>query len=326
MKIGNIQVDHPFILAPLAGITDSTYRRLMKRHGASVVISELISANAIHHTSLKTMDIMEFTEEERPIGIQIFGSEENLLLQAALCAQDKGADFIDINLGCSVPKVVKKGSGAALTHDLKKLTHILETLKKHLQIPLTIKIRLGWNENKQNAQEVTHIAQETGLNWVAIHGRYSEQMYSGLANWNAIAEIKANSTIPIIGNGDITTPEIALQRLQASKVDALMIGRACTVNPFIFQQMLQYYQTGTYNIPTEQDLQNLIQEHKQLMQQEYHPMQILTLGRKYFSWYAAGKKDCRRFRNELFRTQDLEKFWNIVETYFTPKQENNMGK
>lgn len=316
IKLNDITLEHPFILAPMAGITDSPFRRLMKKYGCSAEISELISSNAIHYTSAKTFDIMEFTEEERPIGIQIFGSEEDLLLQAALCVQERGADFVDLNLGCSVPKVVKKGSGAALARDLDKLAHILETLHKNLRIPLTIKIRLGWNEDNKNAKEVVHIAQETGVNWVAIHGRYSEQMYSGVADWESIGEIKATSTIPIIGNGDILTPEQANEYLTKYKVDAVMIGRACIHTPFIFQQSKELYTTGTYTPATEKDLSKLIKEHRELMEREYHPKQILTLGRKYFSWYASGLPDCRKFRDDLFRTQDLPTFWQLVETYF----------
>lgn len=225
----------------MAGITNSPFRRLMKRHGNPLVISELVSANGIQYASKKTFDLLHFHEEERPVGLQIFGEDEERLCFAAREIERRGADFVDLNLGCPVPKVVKSGAGSAMCRNPIQLGKILQAMVKSVKIPVTIKIRTGWDATTRNALEVVQAAQDAGVAWVAVHGRTRAQAYTGLADWDFIGELKARSRFCIIGNGDILTPETALKRYLEYGVDAVMIGRGALRNPFIFEQCEDLY-------------------------------------------------------------------------------------
>ena len=200
ISLGPFQVDHPFLLAPMAGITNSPFRRLMRKMGSSIVISELISANGYHHGSEKTIQMFNFHDDERSVGIQIFSEYPENLCAAAQYVEKTGADFVDLNLGCPVPKVVKKGAGSAMCRDPIGLGKVLKKIKSSIRIPLTIKIRTGWDSESINAHEVVRVAAESGVSWVAVHGRTRAQGYQGEADWDYIGEVKAKSTIPIIIN------------------------------------------------------------------------------------------------------------------------------
>ncbi len=317
IHIGKFELENPFFLAPMAGITDSPFRRIMRRRKASLTISELLSATAIHYDNEQTCEMAEFEEEERPIGLQIYGSECDLLCRAAQFAQRQGADFVDLNLGCSVPKVVKKGGGAALARDVKKLAHILESLVRSVQIPVTIKIRLGWDENSHTAAEIIQAATDSGIMWVTVHGRTSNQGYSGLANWEKIGELKQKSSIPIIGNGDIIHPEMAVDFLKKYGVDGIMIGRFAPRNPFIFEQCHSLWCGETYHIPTCQDYFQLLSEHRQTLEKIYDPDYATIFIRKYLIWYTTGFSGCHRFRAEIFRIKNWEEIWKFAQDFFS---------
>lgn len=229
---------NPLVLAPMAGITDSAFRSFMKEMGASIVVTELISATGTQYQSARTLKLMDFTPDQYPVGIQLFGEDPAIMAHAAQVAESRGCNFIDLNFGCPVPKVVKKGGGSAILRDLKALETMIRTVKSAIQIPLTIKIRTGWDQNSRNASEVTHIAYNEGVSWVAIHGRTRAQGYSGEADWDFIREVKAQSPLPILGNGDLNTPQMVEKRLKESGCDGVMIGRGCLKNPFIFQETL----------------------------------------------------------------------------------------
>jgi nifR3 family TIM-barrel protein len=186
VKLGPLSIDSPFILAPMAGITNSPFRRLMRRRGSSVVVSELVSANGIRYSSQKTIELLKFHEEERPVGLQIFGDDHQNLIDAAKFIEERGASFVDINMGCPVPKVVSKGGGSAMCRDLPLLAKLLNGLVAAVKIPVTIKIRTGWDEHSVNALDVVRVAEDCGVAWVAIHGRTRAQGYSGLADWDLI--------------------------------------------------------------------------------------------------------------------------------------------
>ena len=186
--------EHPFLLAPMAGVTDSLFRLLMKKQGAGIVTSEFVSAKALSHNNEKTKKMMEFLEEERPIGIQIFGQETEALIQAARSVEQLGADFVDLNLGCPVKKIVKGGSGAALLKEPEKLKKILRGIKNNIQIPLTIKIRTGWDQQSRNALDIVRLAHDEGVTWVTIHGRTRSQAYTGKADWDYIAKVKSGKS------------------------------------------------------------------------------------------------------------------------------------
>src|SRR6478736_3740759 len=236
VKLGPFDIEHPFILAPMAGITNSPFRRLMRRRQSALVVSELVSATGIEYASQKTFDLLRFHEEERVVGLQIFGEETEHLVKACQYVEKQGADFVDLNLGCPVPKVVKKGAGSAMCRDPISLGKTLEAMVKSVKIPVTIKIRTGWDSETKNALDVVKAATDAGVRWVAIHGRTRAQGYSGDADWDFIGNIKAKSSIPIIGNGDIATGEQAVARVRDYGVDAVLIGRGALRNPFIFEQ------------------------------------------------------------------------------------------
>ena len=316
IELGPFQLDHPFILAPMAGITHSPFRQLMRRQGSALVISELVSANGIEYAGARTLDLLRFQESERRIGLQIFGETTELLCKAAQYIERLGADFVDLNLGCPVPKIVKKGAGSAMCRDPLTLGKTLEALVKSVQIPVTIKIRTGWDAQTKNALEVVKVAADAGVRWVAIHGRTRAQGYSGLADWDLIGDVKAKSSIPILGNGDVTTPEIAVERMRTYGVDALMIGRGALRNPFIFKQTLALWHGQTYLPAEPEDYIKLIDELKLLLEVGSTPRSVMVHARKFLAWFSAGFPGCHEFRSKLFSIPEPEALWGESRKFF----------
>jgi len=232
-------MDNPFILAPMAGITDMPFRRLMKRMGAGSVISEFVSAHAVKHSSPRNERYLAFHEEERPVGIQLFGGDATVLADAAKVLEGRGVDFVDINLGCPVPKVTRKGGGSAWLCRPVELGQMLREVKAAITIPLTIKIRLGWDQDQLNYGEVLKIARNEGVRWVAIHGRTRTQGYAGHADWTHMTAAAAEGLVPVIGNGDIVSGPLAAARLFEFGGEGVMIGRGALKNPWIFQEAVE---------------------------------------------------------------------------------------
>lgn len=230
---------NPFILAPMAGITDMPFRRLMSKMGVGCVISEFVSAHALIQSQKKRDRYLSYHDDERPVGIQLFGDTPEALAEAAKIVEDTGVDFVDINMGCPVPKVTKKGGGSAWLTRSNELGDMLRQVRSAIKIPLTIKIRTGWDMQNLNAKEVVHIAAEEGIAWVAIHGRTRTQGYSGHADWALIRDVAQSSKIPIIGNGDIVSGPLAAARLLESGCAGVMIGRGALKNPWIFQEAVE---------------------------------------------------------------------------------------
>lgn len=307
---------NPFLLAPMAGITDSVFRHYMRRQGAGIVISELISANGLLYDSDKTKALMRFCEEERPVGIQIFGEDENALVNAAQYVEGLGADFVDINLGCPVKKVVKKGAGSALLKEPLKLQQIFRSIKNKITIPLTIKIRTGWDHDNKNALEITNIAFNEGVTWVAIHGRTRSQGYEGVADWDYIAGVKRNSPLPIIGNGDITSAALAVGRLNDSGCDGVMIGRGCLKNPWIFRQSLELYYGEKVSALSDHYM-GLFHYIKEEGEQYYDEKYLMLQLRKLGAWYSAGLPGSSQFRKDIFAVRTVEDTFALIETYYT---------
>lgn len=306
---------NPFVLAPMAGITDHAFRTFMKKLDTSVVVTELVSANGIEYKSERTMKLMSFDETQRPVGIQLFGEEPEIIARAAQVAQAEGCDFVDLNFGCPVPKVVKKGAGSAMLKDPVALQKVLSTVKAAIQIPLTIKIRTGWDANTRNAIEVCNIAYNEGIEWVAIHGRTRAQGYSGLADWDFIAEVKSKAKLPILGNGDILTPRQANLRLAQSGCDGVMIGRGCLKNPFIFMDALSMWRgeavkevkrdyVGLFN-----SLQNEIVAH---CDEHITGIQL----RKFAAWFSTGYSGAAQFRKNLFQSKSNEEIMTLANEFF----------
>lgn len=310
---------NPFVLAPMAGITDQPFRSFMREMGAGVVVTELVSATGLRYSSDKTKKLMSFTEDQRPIGVQIFGENLEHMADAAKYIQDQGADFVDINFGCPVPKVVKKGAGSACLRDLNSLREVVHAVKSAIQIPLTIKIRTGWDENSKNSHEVTRIAKEEGVEWVAIHGRTRAQGYAGLADWDFIKDVKAKSPVPIIGNGDITSAKKALSRLEESGCDGVMIGRGCLKNPWIFQEAMALREGKTLQI--EKNFSKVLEKLYEHFSDFYEERLVLLQMKKFSMWFSAGYPSSSQFRKNIFRINDkAEVLGNIYEYFGTLSQ------
>lgn len=315
-RLGPFELEHPFILAPMAGITNSPFRRLMRRRKTAMVISELVSANGIEYGGQKTLDLLKFHEEERPVGLQVFGEEPELLCKAAQLIEKLGADFVDLNMGCPVPKVVKKGAGSAMCRDLVSLSKTLRTLVESVKIPVTIKIRTGWDQESKNALEVVRVAAEAGVVWVAIHGRTRAQGYSGEADWEMIGNVKAKSPIPIIGNGDVNTAEVAMERYHTYGVDAVMIGRGALRNPFLFEQAFALWKGESYEIPSAERYVELVMEQRGLLDETFAPRAAMIHARKFLAWYSSGFPGCHEFRSKVFAIPDPDQLWEETRRFF----------
>ena len=306
---------NPFVLAPMAGITDHAFRTFMKKLDTSVVVTELVSANGIEYKSERTMKLMSFDSSQRPIGIQLFGEEPEVIARAAQVAEAEGCDFVDLNFGCPVPKVVKKGAGSAMLKDPVALQKVLSTVKSAIKIPLTIKIRTGWDANTRNALEICNIAYNEGIEWVAMHGRTRAQAYSGLADWDFITDVKAKAKVPIIGNGDILTPRQANLRLKQSGCDGVMIGRGCLKNPFIFMDALSLWR-GETSKQVQRDyvslFNNLRSEIVAHCDEHITGIQL----RKFAAWFSTGYPGAAQFRKNLFQSKCNEEIVSLANEFF----------
>ncbi|MFM8269465.1 MAG: tRNA dihydrouridine synthase DusB [Pseudomonadota bacterium] len=302
--------DIRYVLAPMAGITDTVFRLLMRKMGSQAVISELLSAEGLVRGGERTRQMMQFDERERPVGIQIFGSNIATMTEAAKIVQEEGADFVDINFGCPVKKVVCDGSGSAWLRNPEKMGELLSALKATLRIPLTIKVRTGWDEQNRNVQDVVKVAAQSGVSWVAIHGRTRAQGYSGFADWEMIREVARTSSIPIIGNGDIISAEQAKRKVEEGYSHAVMIGRGALKNPWIFQEILETEGTTTY------DLISLIHEHFELaIEKKDRDRAFLSL-KKFMGWYAAGYPYSSAFRGSIFQTNNVDELRKLALDFF----------
>lgn len=304
-RVGDVR----FVFAPMAGISDTVFRLLMREMGAELVVSELLSAEGLVRGGKKTREMLEFDSRERPVGIQIFGSSPQIMAEAAKIVQGEGADFVDINFGCPVKKVVCDGGGAAWLKDPVKLGELLSTVKSALRIPLSIKIRTGWDDSSRNAKEVVNVAAQEGIAWVAIHGRTRAQGYEGRADWDLIREISQSSPIPIIGNGDVITAQRALDHIQRGDCHAVMIGRGALKNPWIFQQILGQ--------EPDRDFTKLIGRHFQIAEEKKDSKRAFLSLKKFMAWYASGFPHCSQFRSEIFKTHDLDELKRLSYGYFS---------
>ena len=307
---------NPFVLAPMAGITDHAFRTFMKSMDAGIVVTELISAHGIEFGSERTLRLMSFDETQRPVGIQLFGEDPEILGRAAQVAEEKGADFVDLNFGCPVPKVVKKGAGSAMLKDLPAMRKVLSAIKKSVKIPVTIKIRTGWDGNTRNALEVCELAADEGMTWVAIHGRTRAQGYSGWSDWDFITEIKSKSRIPIIGNGDIHSPTQAIQRLKQSGCDGVMIGRGCLKNPTIFRQALHQWKNPAAEPLKVVSYLEILSGLRQSLETYAEPHLITLQMKKFAAWFSSGYSGASQFRKEIFQCKSNEETMESIFRFF----------
>ena len=302
---------NPFLLAPMAGVTDFPFRSFMREMGCGIITTELVSAKSLQMRNERSNKLMSFNEGQRPIGVQIFGEELASLGDAAQIVEQSGADFIDLNFGCPVSKIVKKGAGSAVLKDLSFLRKILKTVKKFISIPVSIKVRTGWNHQSRNSHEITKIAYDEGIIWFTIHGRTRAQAYSGQADWAYITEVKRQSPIPVIGNGDLTKVEQILKLKKESHCDGMMIGRGCLKNPWIFQEV------NNNTKASKKSYMNILSRLKYHLESFYDEKMFLLQYKKFSAWYSTGFPDSTHFRKTVFQSRNKEEVLNLVESYFS---------
>ncbi len=317
LKIGNITLDNNIILAPMAGVSDLPFRLLCREQGAGLVCMEMISAKAIYYHNRNTESLLEIHPGEMPVSLQLFGSDPGVLSEMAKRIEELPFAFLDFNMGCPVPKVVNNGEGSALMRDPCLVEEILTALVKAVKKPVTVKIRKGFDEAHVNAVEIARIAEGCGVAAVAVHGRTREQYYSGRADWDVIGEVKAGVHIPVIGNGDVDSPEKAAELLRWTGCDGVMIGRASRGNPWIFREVKSYLETGDIPPrPSCAEKKGMILRHAQLLFQYKGEYTAVREMRKHLSWYTAGMPHSARFRQTINAMESMEELCRGVEQIF----------
>jgi tRNA-dihydrouridine synthase B len=315
LRIRDVTIRPAAILAPMAGITDTVFRRFIKRlGGCGLIMTEFVSSEGMMRQNLKSKRYLYYTEEERPISAQIFGADAEHLADAAREIQDLGFDFIDLNLGCPAKKVVKCG-GSGLLRDLPALGKILASIRAAVSIPFTIKIRIGWDENEIVAVPVAKMAEDCGVEAMAIHGRTRLQGFSGRARWEVIRDVKASVRIPVVGNGDVMRPEDAQALREETSCDAVMIGRAAPTNPWIFRQMAEYFSTGSYTVPSEADRYQLIRDYYAMLVEEEMPGAIGKM-KQFASWFTHGVREGATLRRTVQSATDARQVLERVDAFF----------
>lgn len=324
-KIGNVCIENQVVLAPMAGICNSSFRRIAKEMGAGLIYAEMVSDKAIFYNNQKTIDMLKMTEEERPIVQQIFGSDkESFVIAAKYIYENMHPDIIDINMGCPVPKVaVRAQAGSALLKNPEKIKEIVKAVVESVPIPVTVKIRSGWDFDHINAVEVAKICEEAGACAICVHPRTRSQGYSGKADWNVIKEVKENVTIPVIGNGDIRDIYDAKRMLEETKCDAIMIGRAMLGHPWLIRDICNYLKNGT--IPSEvspiEKIDMCLKHLKYLQEIKDEKVAVLEI-RNHIAWYFKGLKGSNEIKNKVYLTTRINDIINILNEYRSYMEEN----
>jgi tRNA-dihydrouridine synthase B len=304
MKIKELEISGQTFLAPLAGVTNLPFRQLVKECGCAVVCSEMVSAKGIFYNSKNTLTLMNSKEAERPLSVQLFGADPESMARAATFVQDLGvADIIDINFGCSVKKVVKQGAGAALMTEPKLCKTILKAVRNATRLPFTIKIRSGWDNTGHQAFALARMAQEVGVDAIAVHPRTATQGFKGIANWDHIRKIKEMLTIPVIGNGDITCVEDAARMFSHTGCDAVMVGRAAMSNPFLLAQIEAYAATGTYKAIPPREIFRKMERLIELYLAYFEDPKAAKMLRGRLAWFVKGLPGCSALRQDLARIE-----------------------
>ena len=297
----------------MAGVTDTVFRRLIRNQGGcGLLMTEFTSSHGVVSTltakrQTRNFRYLYFEPEEHPITCQLFGSDPEVLAEAARVCEDRGFDFVDINFGCPVNKVVKCNGGSGLLRDLPLVRTILERVRSAIRIPLTCKFRAGWNDRELIHVEFARIAENCGLAAIALHPRTREQGYSGISDWQRITEIKAAVKIPVIGNGDVTTPEAAVRMWRETQCDAVMIGRAASYNPWIFAQISEYLATGTYAIPSDSERYRIMKTYY-LMLQKAGEKDMIGKMKQFATYFTHGIRNGSKLRTEIYRAQTAERY------------------
>lgn len=312
--IFDINDKKPIFLGPMAGITDRAFRQICKSYGADVLVSEMISTKGIYYKDKKTKELLTFDESERPLGIQLFGSEPQIMDYAVKEITKYSPNFIDINMGCPVPKIVNNGDGSALMKKPRLAYEIISAAVKASDIPVSVKFRKGFDSDNVNAVEFAKMAEDAGATFISVHGRTRVQMYSGKSDISIIEQVKKAVKVPVVGNGDIMTPEDAKNMFERTGCDGIMVARGALGNPFIFEQIKNYLDTGIYQeISKEEKIEIALKQIK--LACEYKNERIaIPEARKHISWYLKGMKNSARVKNEVFKAKTYQEIKDIINS------------
>ena len=313
LKIGNVELENRYILGPMAGVTDLPFRLLCREQGAGLLCMEMVSAKAILYNNRNTKALLEIHPDEKPVSLQFFGSDPEIMSEMAKRIEERPFDILDINMGCPVPKVVKNGEGSALMKNPKLVYEIVSSMVKAIEKPVTVKIRKGFDDDHVNAVEIAKIIEEAGAAAVAVHGRTREQYYSGKADWDIIRQVKEAVSIPVIGNGDVTSPEKADELVRYTGCDGVMIARGAQGNPWIFSQMCAWEETGEVPPrPDKDEVREMMLKHARLQLQYKGDYVGIREMRKHVAWYTKGIPNAARLRERINQVESYEELENLL--------------
>ena len=319
INIGALEIANPIILAPMSGVTDMPFRRLVKRAGAGLVVSEMIASRAMIHAARKTMKMATHCADEYPMSVQLAGCEPDVIAEAARINEDRGAAIIDINMGCPVKKVTNGDAGSALMREVGLATKLLEATVKAVKIPVTLKMRTGWDDDTRNAPQLARIAEDCGIQAIAIHGRTRCQFYKGKADWPFIAEVKDAVNIPVFGNGDVISVDDAEKLLKVSGADGILIGRGSYGRPWFLNQISHYLKTGERLAdPSIQRQMEIVLDHYDAIVSHYGATPGVKIARKHLGWYSKGLPNSAEFRQEVFQLETPDAVKARIRAFYNP--------
>ena len=314
LKIGDVSLKNNLILAPMAGVTDLPFRLLCKEQGAGLLCMEMVSAKAIYFNNKNTEELLTIDDREPPVSLQLFGSDPDIISEMAKKIENRPFSILDFNMGCPVPKVAGNGEGSALMKNPKLVEEIVSKTAKAIKKPVTVKIRKGFDDEHINAVEIARIAESAGAAAVAVHGRTREQYYSGKADWDIIRQVKEAVKIPVIGNGDVTSPEAARQLMETTGCDGIMIGRGAQGNPWIFRQILHWMETGEEEPkPDLEEVKSMILRHARMLVEYKGAYTGIREMRKHVAWYTAGYPNSAKLRARVNEIESLEALEHLIQ-------------